>query len=208
MMVSMLLRALTVVMSALAAASASAQQYRWLDENGRVHYSDTSPPATAKGIQKKYLNARTVASAAGKPAAEQYRWVDENDGVNYSDTMPPTAAKKVQKRNFKSNSVAMQPNYTLSQAVKNYPVTLYTHPDCREACRMARDALNKRGVPFTEVSVTDTQKYEELQRVSGGRSLPVLVIGAQVQTEASEDDYHQALDLAGYPKAVVPTHRP
>ncbi|HYD56308.1 MAG TPA: glutaredoxin family protein, partial [Burkholderiales bacterium] len=40
----------------LAAASVSAQQlYRWTDEKGRVHVTDTPPPASAREVQKKAL---------------------------------------------------------------------------------------------------------------------------------------------------------
>ena len=35
--------------------AALGQQYRWVDEKGRVQYSDTPPPPTAKGILKKDL---------------------------------------------------------------------------------------------------------------------------------------------------------
>ena len=31
---------------------ASAQMYRWTDEKGRVHVTDTPPPASAKGVKK------------------------------------------------------------------------------------------------------------------------------------------------------------
>lgn len=44
-----------VLLSALAAASAGAQQYRWTDEQGKVHYTDAPPPASAKNVQKKTL---------------------------------------------------------------------------------------------------------------------------------------------------------
>jgi arsenate reductase-like glutaredoxin family protein len=37
------------------AGTASAQQYRWTDESGRVRYSDTLPPASAKNVQKLRL---------------------------------------------------------------------------------------------------------------------------------------------------------
>ena len=38
----------------LCAASVQAQQmYRWTDEQGRTHITDTPPPASAKGVQKK-----------------------------------------------------------------------------------------------------------------------------------------------------------
>lgn len=46
--------------AAVAAAPASAQQYRWVDEKGRVQYTDTPPPATAKGVQKKDFRGSVV----------------------------------------------------------------------------------------------------------------------------------------------------
>ena len=33
----------------------AAEMYRWVDDNGKVHYTDTPPPLTAKSIQKKEL---------------------------------------------------------------------------------------------------------------------------------------------------------
>jgi len=152
------LRSIVLLLAVLGASSAAAQQYRWVDEKGRVHYSDTPPPASAKGAQKK---------------------------------------------NLKGNAVGQQPNFELSQAMKSSPVTLYSHPDCTEHCQMAREILNRRGIPFTEVSATDEAKLAQLKRVSGGMKVPVLVVGAQVETSVSADAFNQALDLAGYPKAGV-----
>jgi glutaredoxin len=43
-----------VLVLALAAGAAAAQQlYRWTDEKGRVHITDTPPPAGAKDVQKR-----------------------------------------------------------------------------------------------------------------------------------------------------------
>lgn len=41
---------------ATAAGCAFAQQYRWIDDKGRVQYTDTPPPSSAKGVQKKNLS--------------------------------------------------------------------------------------------------------------------------------------------------------
>ena len=46
-----------------AAGSAWTQQYRWVDEKGRVQYSDTAPPPTAKNVQKMGLKATPPAPA-------------------------------------------------------------------------------------------------------------------------------------------------
>lgn len=152
----MMMRALLAVAALLATQLVAAQQYRWTDENGRVHYTDTPPPATAKDVQRKRMTG---------------------------------------------NAVGAQGSYTLAEAIKNSPVTLYSHPDCKEICQMARDVLNKRGVPFREVSANDQAKIDELRRVSGSERVPVLVVGNQVETTISAAAYNQALDLAGYPKA-------
>ncbi len=44
--------ALTLALLAFAAA-ASAQLYRWTDEQGKVHFGDTPPPPGARNVQKK-----------------------------------------------------------------------------------------------------------------------------------------------------------
>jgi len=56
-----------LLMAMLAAASVAAQQYRWTDEKGKVHYGDAPPPASAKNVQKKNLTGNTFAARA--PAA-------------------------------------------------------------------------------------------------------------------------------------------
>ena len=49
------------------ALSAQAQLYRWTDESGKVHYTDSQPPATAKNVEKK----RSVRPNAAETAAAQ-----------------------------------------------------------------------------------------------------------------------------------------
>ena len=58
----MKLRAPIAVLFFTAACMASAQQlYRWTDETGRVHITDTPPPASARNVQQK---------SSGSPASE------------------------------------------------------------------------------------------------------------------------------------------
>ncbi len=47
---------------ATATACALAQQYRWTDDKGGVHYSDTPPPPSSKGVQKKDFKGGVVSS--------------------------------------------------------------------------------------------------------------------------------------------------
>ncbi len=152
-------------------------------------------------LMMRALLAVTALLASQLAAAQQYRWTDESGRVHYTDTPPPATAKDVQRKRMTGNAVGAQGSYDLATAIKNSPVTLYSHPDCKEICQTARDVLNKRGVPFTEVSANDEAKIEQLRRVSGSLRVPVLVVGSQVETTISAAAYNQALDLAGYPKA-------
>src|SRR5687767_6267318 len=45
-------RAALALALTLAASAASAQIYRWTDEKGKVHITDTPPPPGAKNVQK------------------------------------------------------------------------------------------------------------------------------------------------------------
>ncbi|HUQ24408.1 MAG TPA: DUF4124 domain-containing protein [Burkholderiales bacterium] len=158
-----MMRAIVFLVTALSAAAASAQQlYRWTDEQGRVHITDTPPPASAKGVQKK----RAGVAPAVTPA----------DG-------------------------AQQNSYDLQLAMKEYPVSLYTSPMCKEPCQRARDHLNKRGVPFREIQVWDIDSNEELKRVSGTNQVPTMLVGASVQKGYEVSAFDELLDSARYPKS-------
>jgi glutaredoxin len=160
--------------------------------------------------------ARIVAGVAlllavvGAAAQQIYRWTDEKGRVHITDTPPPPTAKAIQKKTYRSGAApSAQPSYELSQAVKDFPVTLYTAPGCAEPCGHAREALNRRGVPFREVEVTDAQMAEEVKRISGGEQVPVLLVGRSVHTGFLQSAYDSLLDAARYPKAgAVPAREP
>jgi glutaredoxin len=144
-----------------------------------------------------------VTLAAGSVLAQQlYRWTDEKGRVHITDTPPPANAKNVQKKKPATSAAepAQQP-FELAQALKEFPVTLYTSPGCQELCARARAALNKRGVPFKEVQVWDEASNEELKRISGANDVPTLVVGRSVHKGFEQEPYDALLDSARYPKA-------
>ena len=53
------------------ALTAAAQLYRWTDDSGKVHYTDTPPPANAKNVQKKG-SARPGGAEAAAAAQQPY----------------------------------------------------------------------------------------------------------------------------------------
>src|SRR5688572_5911929 len=140
--------------------------------------------------------------------AQQYRWTDENGVVRYTDTAPPKNAKNVQKLGSAAPVKPAEPAvpFEVQRLLKDFPVTLYTLPPCKDYCDLAREVLNKRGIPFKEVQVWDQETSEELKRVAGAPEVPVLTVGRSVQRGFDKGAYDNLLDSAGYPKegAVPP----
>ncbi len=157
----MILRVIFVAL-ALAAGVAQAQPYRWVDDKGRVHYTDTPPPGAARPEQRR---------AAGSEA-------------------PPSAP-----------ATEAQVPFEVQRAQKDFPVTLFSSPGCKEPCTLARDYLNKRGVPFTEAQVWNEETLAKLKERTGAENVPALLVGRSSLTGFETSRYDALLDSAGYPKA-------
>ncbi len=89
----------------------------------------------------------------------------------------------------------------LRQVATRYPVVLYTVPASCTACDQGRDMLKQRGIPFTERHVVTSEDSEALQKLTGGRDMPVMTVGNQVNRGYAPDTWKQYLDAAGYPAA-------
>ena len=152
----------------LAAGLAGAQQYRWIDKDGRVQYGD-APPAGARDVRRSAAPA-----AAASPAA-----------AGSGSALP----------------------FELARLQKEFPVTLYTSPNCTDGCPQARAALNKRGVPFKEVQVWDADSSAELKRVTGSDQVPTLIVGREMQRGFEQGAFDAILDTAGYPKTGLMPER-
>ncbi|PZP62925.1 MAG: glutaredoxin family protein [Azospira oryzae] len=71
------MRSLTVAILLLTVSAVAAQQtlYRWVDEKGRVHYTDVPPPASAKEKEAKKMGGGAGSTAlpfAVRQAASRY----------------------------------------------------------------------------------------------------------------------------------------
>jgi glutaredoxin len=153
-------------------------------------------------MRARLLVAFLLVAFTGAASAQLYRWTDEKGRVHITDTPPPPNARAVEERKPRAGAVESgQPPYELTLAMKDFPVVLYTSPSCKEGCAQARDALNKRGVPFKEVQVWDDQSNEELKKVSGSNQVPTLVVGRSVHKGFEQGAYDALLDSARYPKA-------
>ena len=148
--------------------------------------------------------------AATAHAAQFYEWVDERGVRQYTQQPPPPNAKQVQQRRFGGNVIETSgPSYSMQQATKNFPVTLYV-TDCGELCTSARAHLTKRGIPFTEKNPQRREDSEEFKKLTGGgMEVPLLVVG-QLRTLKGylASDWDAALAQAGYPSTAVPGAKP
>lgn len=141
--------------------------------------------------------------AAPLCAGTAYKWVDEQGKTHYTDQPPPSSARSVQQKRMGANTIeTSQLPYGVRDAVKKFPVTLYGG-DCGELCTRARDFLNRRGVPHAERNPQQaTADFDALKKLTGRSEVPALAVGNSAFTGFDEDQWANALDLAGYPKTA------
>jgi glutaredoxin len=66
------MRKLAIAVAAmLVAATAGAQMYRWVDKDGKVHYTDAPPPGAAKSVEKRGAPAAADAGSGAPYALQQ-----------------------------------------------------------------------------------------------------------------------------------------
>jgi len=140
-------------------------------------------------------------AATGVAQTQVYRYTDADGRIVYSDRPPPGSAKNVQPKRLGANYIeTTQMPLGTQQAVERFPVTLYTY-DCGDVCQHAEALLNRRGVPFQTVNVTEAEGAAKLQSLTGEQRVPVLQVGERIEKGYLESKWQAALDDAGYPKA-------
>ena len=148
------------------------------------------------------LPALVALLASAVHAQQIYRWTDSAGRTHITDTPPPADARGVGNLKPRTSVVeTSQPPYELATAMREFPVVLYTAPSCKQPCSRARDALNRRGVPFREVQVWDEATNAELKKVSGANEVPTLVVGRSVSKGFQQAAFDALLDSARYPAA-------
>ena len=152
-------------------------------------------------LERTLLAASLLTLAATAIAQTQvYRYTDADGRIVYTDRPPPGGAKNVQPKRLGANYIeTTQMPLGTQQAVERFPVTLYTY-DCGEVCQNAEALLNRRGVPFTTINVTEGDGGAKLQSLTGEQRVPVLQVGEHVEKGYLESKWQAVLDQAGYPK--------
>ena len=149
--------------------------------------------------------AALVVAGGAFAQAQVYRYTDADGHTVYSDRPPSSEVKNLQTTKLGANFISTsEPGYAASLAAERYPVTLYTF-QCGEVCQNAETLLNKRGVPFTIVNVSEPDGQTRLQAVASEGVAPVLTVGdKQVAKGFNEARWQAMLDEAGYPKTPAP----
>ncbi len=159
-----------------------------------------SPRAVgAAGLGLAMLLCATSASA------QMYRWVDASGKTHFTSSPPPPTARSVNQRAVGQGATVALP-YALAQAVRNAPVVLFTTEGCT-GCDMGRNLLKKRGIPFTEKTISTGNDDAKLKEAGGNCQLPFITIGAKRLTGFESGIWDNALTAATYPvQTILPSN--
>lgn len=137
------------------------------------------------------------------PSHALYKVVGPDGRVTYTDRAPPAELGRIQPLGRDAPAPEASPNAALPNDLKQvstrFPVTLYTAADCAP-CEAGRRLLQQRGIPYAERRIASDDDAEAMNRITGGRSVPSLMVGSQALRGLSDTDWHAYLDAAGYPR--------
>ncbi len=135
------------------------------------------------------------------PAHALYKVVGPDGKVTYTDRLPDAASGKVTPLSATGSAAtentALPPE--LQKAIARYPVTLFITVDCTP-CENARALLRQRGVPHATKIVQSGDDADALQRLTGTRDVPTLLIGVQAVPGLEPQAWNGYLNAAGYPQ--------
>lgn len=159
-----------------------------------------------------FATAAALLGLNGAADAQTYRWKDPRTGRTVISDQPPPAGIKLERRagqGAPSGDIAGgSVPYAVREAMRDFPVRLFTAPGCKNECQEARLLLQGRGIPYSEESIVTREALENLKRLAGQDAVPVLQVGQQVVVGMQLGRWNQTLDLAGYPKTAYAGYRP
>ena len=140
-------------------------------------------------------------------AGELFRWIDKSGNVHYGDA-PAIDATLIERMKFSTKQDVEYLPYETRLAQQNFPVTLYMTENCNEPCQLARDLLNKRGIPFTEKILLTQKELDDFKQQTGSNQAPTLAVGKKYLSGFQAEQWNSELDITGYPKALLNTSPP
>ena len=142
----------------LAAATVTAQVYKWVDKDGKVQYSDTPPPADAKSDPKKVdtrpaagpasVPAKSPAADAAKGAAKDGTKDAKGNAKDATSDKPKTLAE-LNKDSEKRRTDALEAEKKAGEQAK---LDKAKQDRCKEATRYFRDLETGRPISITDDS--------------------------------------------------------
>jgi glutaredoxin-like YruB-family protein len=85
----------------------------------------------------------------------------------------------------------------VKRSIPMVDVKIYTTSTC-PYCLKAKEYFKKRGVQYTEYNVgQDKEALKEMVRISGGRSVPVIVAGEEVMIGFDQSRLEKLLEGQG-----------
>lgn len=142
-------------------------------------------------------------------ATAQYKWIDAEGRIGYGDMIPSGNVRVLKgPKGFTRRPVQQASNNSnldlpiqLRKITQRFPVTLYTTTACAP-CDMARQHLKRRGVPYSEKTISTGQDLKAFSERGFGpdTNLPLLVVGADKQIGYHALRWDALLSSSGYPK--------
>ncbi|MFZ2648541.1 MAG: glutaredoxin family protein, partial [Burkholderiaceae bacterium] len=171
-----------------------------------MHAVSESDAPVARGVPGPRIGVARMAVAvlalSAMPALAQFKVVEPDGKVTYTDRAPAAGEGKVTTLGARAAPTSAEVDWPaeLRQPVARYPVTLFVTAGECAPCSAARQFLRQRGIPFSEKLIVSAQDGEALERLSGGRDAPTLLLGSQTLRGLASELWNSYLDAAGYPR--------
>lgn len=154
-------------------------------------------------MKRIWLPILLVLAGAAFGEGKTWRWQGADGIVHYSDKPPPPGARNVQEFSASGNVIDNDPiPFAVRRAASEYPVTLFTAPNCGDECKVAREYLSSRSVPFTELLLNKEEDLSGYRKIFGPEeaTVPSITVGNTQKSKGFEKgQWKKMLDLAGYP---------
>ena len=156
---------------ALTSAPASAEIYRWVDDKGVAHFSDTPPPDSSNATEEEEASASdSNAQDSSAPAPQSQNSASKPDSMAILNKSPEAP-----------------------EAVKQPSVELYVTSWCAY-CAKAKKFFRSKGIEFAVFDVEkDKNAARRMSALTSNRAVPFAVINGQKIQGYSEDAYRAAL---------------
>lgn len=134
-----------------------AKLYRWVDENGVVHFSDKAPTEN------------------GKESSKETEVYTPSTSLNELE-IPQKESESPE--NALLNAIANDADSTVSRYNGNGHVVMYSASWCG-VCAQAKAYMQARGIPYTEHDIDASSKNKKQLIMLGGRGVPLIIVGKQ-----------------------------